>query len=99
MKEQWAETPEPGYYVSDLGRVYSYRSNKYLKPYKTSKGYLQIQIARETWYLSHLVWYCFKHEKPKMMTFRDNDITNCSLENLTRRDNFLGEIEVDEQTD
>lgn len=94
--ETWVESPVVGYHVSDQGRVWSYRSYKFLTPYKTSKGYLQVQLGGKTWYLSHLVWQCFHHEKPKMLVFLDGDISNCALSNLSRKDTYLGEIEIED---
>lgn len=35
------------YVVNKYGLIYSFKTNKYLKPYKDSKGYLQIQLVND----------------------------------------------------
>lgn len=37
-------TGHPDYLVSKLGEIFSLKSNRNLKPYKTSKGYLQVRL-------------------------------------------------------
>lgn len=35
----------PGYYVTTCGKVWSYKSNKFLSQFKDSKGYLCVQLS------------------------------------------------------
>ena len=48
MEEIWKPIGYEGYEVSNLGRVKSYKYNKIngkiMKPYKATKGYLQIDL-------------------------------------------------------
>lgn len=50
MEEIWKPINDyPGYEISNLGRVKSYKmdkiNGKIMNPYKTTKGYLQIDIS------------------------------------------------------
>jgi hypothetical protein len=95
-ENEWRDTPIPGYKVSKGGKVWSYRSEKYLKPFKTKRGYLQVQLAKKSWYLSHLVLWAFTGVKPRRVRYLDGNIKNCSLENLKNISGQLGDIKLEE---
>ena len=37
-------TGYPDYLISESGEIFSLKSNRNLKPYKTTKGYLQVRL-------------------------------------------------------
>lgn len=92
----WRDAPVPGYKVSDRGEIWSFRSRKFLSPYKSKKGYLQVHIGGKIWYVSHLVWYCFKGFKPTKMRYADGNNGNCSLENLINISSSIGDVNLEE---
>lgn len=53
-------TGHPDYLVSKLGEIFSLKSNRNLKPYKTSKGYLQVRLdGGKTFHVHRLVAEAF----------------------------------------
>lgn len=41
-------TGYPDYLISESGEIFSLKSNRNLKPYKTTKGYLQVRLDKRT---------------------------------------------------
>lgn len=94
MEEIWKEIPGfPGYEVSNLGRVKSYkqcRAGKILTLHSARKGYLQVRMqdidgAQTTKYVHRLVMMVFSPiEGAENLTVDhiDNDPTNNCLDNL-----------------
>jgi hypothetical protein len=96
FNDSWRDAPVPGYKVSKDGEVWSHRTKKMLKPYPSKKGYIQVQLAGKTWYLSHLVYYVFKGFKPKRLRYINGDISDCSLANLENISTQLGDVNLED---
>ena len=48
MEEKWKSIDNfPDYYVSNLGRVYSNKSNKCLSPKSSNRGYLSVTLCKD----------------------------------------------------
>lgn len=94
--EEFEESPVIGYLVHQDGRVYSQRSGKLLKPFRTGIGYLQVNLARETWYLAHLVYATFRGVRPKRIKFLDGNRENCALENIHNPSGDFAEIPMED---
>lgn len=80
--ERWAQALAPGYYASSKGRIWSFRSKKLLKPWLTSRAIYSIQLAGKIYPLSHVIYEAFHKERPKVISYNDNNSLNCELENL-----------------
>ena len=99
MSERWRPIFNfPAYMVSDQGRVYSHRMQKYLRPGIASNGYPTVALGRgNTRTLHSLVAEAFIGLCPKGQEVRHRDgiRANPKLSNLrygTRRDNILDAI-------
>lgn len=57
IEEKWIEV-YPKYYLSNYGRWYSTKTNKFLKSYLNSSGYERVQI-----YINHNRKFVFTHIK------------------------------------
>jgi hypothetical protein len=50
MEEEWKTIDNfPMYQVSNLGRVYTYRKNRFMSGCPNNKGYIQVQLCNETY--------------------------------------------------
>ena len=60
-EERWVELQFSGgqYSVSNIGRVYSNRYNRFLSPYKTRFGYMHVYIHKKDYAVHRLVAYGF----------------------------------------
>ena len=96
-EKQWAETPEPGYFVSSDGEVWSTRTKRLLNPYPTRRGYLQVDLNGTKWFVSHLVYQAFSGKKPYQLVYLDGDIRNCAWENLERNEKMAKNFEPQEE--
>lgn len=95
MSERWRTIPNfPAYMVSDQGRVYSHKTQKYLQPGIASNGYPTVALGRgNTRTLHSLVAEAFIGSCPKGQEVRHRDgvRTNPNLTNLrygTRSENI-----------
>ena len=72
MKEVWKDIEgyEGLYQISNFGKVFSFKSNKMLKPFNDKKGYLKIELRKENrrkiYFLHRLVAMCFIENKNKI---------------------------------
>jgi hypothetical protein len=84
--EEWRQTHVPGYYVSDRGRLYSYRSKKLLKPWFTSRAIKTVQLAGVIMPLAAVLWRAFRpdEEPPAKISYIDGDSDNVTLENIEK---------------
>lgn len=96
MEEIWKPTPYDGYWVSNLGRIKSYRvdkvNGKIMKPYACTKGYLQIDISfdgrkrqnRKHFAVHRLVAEAFipNPDNLPQVNHKDEDKTNNCVNNL-----------------
>jgi len=87
----------PGYYVTTLGRVWSSKSDRFLRPSVSSNGYLVVSLShvgrRQSFTVHGLVVRAFLGPKPPSMevNHRDGNRINNRLDNLeyvTRRYNI-----------
>lgn len=96
MEEIWKPIGYEGYEVSNLGRVKSYKydkiNGKIMKPYKNTKGYLQIDLQldgrkrenRVHLSVHRLVAIAFipNHDNLPQVNHKDEDKTNNCVDNL-----------------
>lgn len=97
MDERWLPVDRfPAYWVSTLGRVYSTRTRKFLKPQMDSSGHFQVRLSNER--ESKLVFvhrlmaeaFIVNPEGCPVVRHLDDDPSNNELYNLawgTQRDN------------
>ena len=88
----------PDYEIYEDGRIYSYKSNKFLKPFLTNTGYLMVHLysggKRNRIHVHRLVASAFI-PNPKdypIVNHKDEDKTNNRVSNLewcTHRHNYL----------
>ena len=90
MKEIWKDIPsyEGIYKVSNKGKVKNIKFNRLMKPSATQGGILQVIISKDSKKkainLPRLVYNSFAMtlEENMVITHRDRNPKNCSLENL-----------------
>lgn len=90
MKEIWKDIPnyEGIYQVSNKGRVKNIKFNRLMTPSATQGGILQVMISKDgqkkSTNLPRLVYNAFamKLDENAVITHRDRNPKNCSLENL-----------------
>ena len=89
MKEQWKEIENyEDYVISDRGRVFSYKSKKFLKPQNDGRGYFQVNLCkngvRKNQKIHRLVALAFipNHENKRTINHIDGIKTNNFAENL-----------------
>jgi hypothetical protein len=86
MSEEWRTViGHPLYMVSDFGRVYSHRSQKYLRPGIASNGYPTVRLnGKKTRTVHSLVIEAFIGPRPDKMEVRhkDGNRRNFVLNNL-----------------
>lgn len=89
MKELKIIAEYPQYGVTDNGRVYSFKSNRWLKPYKTTNGYLSVRLSNVPNKVKNLLVHRLVGEMflPKeigknYINHKDLDKTNNRLSNL-----------------
>lgn len=71
------------YFISDLGRVYSVRSKKYVEP-SLVRGYLQAYVRGKRYYIHRLVaeYFCEKIPSKNQVNHKDGCKTNNNWTNL-----------------
>ena len=72
------------YEVFEDGRIYSYKSKKFMKPYSLGKTYLGVSIHRKPEYVHRIVAECFvknPNGNPQV-NHKDNNKHNNSVDNL-----------------
>ena len=90
MKEVWKDIEgyEGLYQISNFGKVFSFKSNKILKPFNDKKGYLKIELRKENrrkiYFLHRLVAMCFIENKNNLpyVNHKDENKHNNRVENL-----------------
>lgn len=96
MSEIWL--PVPGfsdYRVSNHGRVYNSRLDRYIKPIRNKKGYLVVKLYREGQafqkYVARIVAEMYLEDwRPNIQVgFKDRDPSNCRASNLIIRGDRL----------
>ena len=76
------------YAVTSCGKVWSYRTSKFLKPEKTNNGYLRVSLARKQKYIHYFIHrlvaqaYLENPSSLPQVNHKDEDKTNNSLNNL-----------------
>lgn len=78
------------YRVSNLGNVKNIKHDKILKPFKSTKGQLTVQLFREgepkgkQFFVHRLVYFGFKPDTDvnKVVIHKDGDYNNNTLKNL-----------------
>ena len=85
MREEWRPVVGfPDYMVSDLGRVYSHISQKFLALVEASNGYLVVKLPKGAVTVHSLVAAAFIGPRPAKADIRhlDGKKKNCCLGNL-----------------
>lgn len=95
LDERWKQIDgHPDYYVSDSGRVWSSKRQKFLTPRKNDKkGHLGFSMDSKYPYLHRILAKAFieNPENEPVVRHLDDDVTNNELENLawgTQKDNI-----------
>ena len=72
------------YEVYEDGRIFSYKSNKFMQPFSLGGGYLGVSIDRKTEYIHRIVANCFieNPDNKKTVNHKSGDKTNNSVSNL-----------------
>lgn len=88
-EETWKIIPfAPEYDVSSLGRIFSWKTGKYLKPFKDHKGYARIAFmidGKSEKYKLHRVVACMFVPNPQdklQVAHFDGDRMNAAADNL-----------------
>ena len=84
INEEWKEI-DNNYKISNTGKVFSNRTKKELKPWKTKKGYLRVDMGRnKREYIHRLVAEAFIEniENKPTVNHLNHDKTDNRIENL-----------------
>jgi len=92
MKEEWKTIENfSSYKVSNKGRVYSFISDKMMKPYKTKKGYLRLNLKNDKGgYSKKLVHILVAKE---FLLDPPNEDYQINHKNLDKEDNRISNLE------
>lgn len=61
------------YIIYENGEIFNCKTKKYLKPFKSKTGYLQVTLQSKTYYMHRLVCEAFHGECPDKMVCCHND--------------------------
>lgn len=78
-------TGYPDYLISESGEIFSLKSNRNLKPYKTTKGYLQVRLdSGKAFHVHRLVAEAFipNPDNLPQINHKNEDKTDNRVENL-----------------
>nr|DAS84790.1 MAG TPA: homing endonuclease [Crassvirales sp.] len=78
-------TGYPDYLISESGEIFSLKSNRNLKPYKTTKGYLQVRLdSGKAFHVHRLVTEAFipNPDNLPQINHKNEDKTDNRVENL-----------------
>lgn len=89
----------PNYYITDCGKVFSKKSNKFLKPRKHTGGYLRVSLNSKDHYIHRLVaeYFIDNPNEYKEVNHIDADKTNNNFINLewcTRKENIKHSVKL-----
>ena len=87
------------YYLTEDGRIYSTKSNKYLKSSDNGRGYLYVNINRKTQLIHRLVCETFVPNPHNLaeVNHKDGDKLNNNVSNLewsSHRDNVMHAVNM-----
>ena len=81
--EQWRViSGHPAYQVSDAGRVYSSKTNQFLKQHENSNGYLRVCMDKKYYFVHRLVAEAFIEGNGEVVNHKDFNPHNNSVSNL-----------------
>jgi hypothetical protein len=88
------------YEVYEDGRIYSYKSNKFMKPFCVGSNYLGVAINRKPEYVHRIVASCYieKIDGKTEINHKDKNKFNNSVENLewvTHKENIIHSFKTD----
>lgn len=85
-EEEWREIPgHDSYLASSLGRVWSTKTNKYMKPAHRKDGYLRLHLDKKSWYVHRLIAFTFLEKPPRedfVVNHKDGNKKNNCVENI-----------------